>query len=71
MIVTQKNAMKVTRDTSLSDLMDKLHRMQYGMIILWVHGGRIRKFAEVDKPAPIGKILAREEKRAKTVDAGN
>ena len=63
MIITQQNAMKVTKDTSVQDLMDKLRRMQYGMIILWVHGGRIQKFAEVDKPAPIEKALEREEKR--------
>ena len=63
MIITQQNAMKVTKDTSVPDLMDRLRRMQNGMVILWVHGGRIQKVAEVDRPAPIEKILAREEKR--------
>lgn len=65
MLVSQQSIMKVTQDTSVPDLIEKCRQMDNGMLIVWVHGGRIAKVAEVDKPAPIERIIAKAEQSAK------
>jgi len=71
MLITQENVMRVKRDTSVPDLIEHVRRMDSGMLVVWVHGGKIVKVADVEKPEPIEKVLARTDKESERLDSSD
>jgi hypothetical protein len=50
------------RHTGFRDLLDALERMRSAVMIVWMHEGNAVKFAKVDKPERIEKLVQEDKK---------